>query len=71
MIADRLRAASWGSDSHPTGVVKPVNGSKPSKSLQKLCDRGYEHAWIILPLAEISICIISKENDIENTLYVE
>ena len=24
--ADRLRTVSWGSDSHPTGVVKPVYG---------------------------------------------
>ena len=23
-IADRLRTVSWGNDSHPTGVVKPV-----------------------------------------------
>ena len=26
IIADRLRTVSWGNDSHPTGVVKPVNG---------------------------------------------
>ena len=26
MIADRLRTVSWGNDSNPTGVVKPVNG---------------------------------------------
>ena len=25
-IADRLRTVNWGNDSHPTGVVKPVNG---------------------------------------------
>ena len=25
-IADRLRTVSWGSDSHPAGVVKPVYG---------------------------------------------
>ena len=25
-IADRLRTVSWGSDSHPSGVVKPVYG---------------------------------------------
>ena len=25
-IADRLRAVSWGNDSHQTGVVKPVYG---------------------------------------------
>ena len=25
-IADRLRTFSWGNDSHPTGVVKPVYG---------------------------------------------
>ena len=25
-IADRLSMVSWGNDSHPTGVVKPVNG---------------------------------------------
>ena len=25
-IADRLRTVSWGNDSHPTDVVKPVNG---------------------------------------------
>ena len=25
-IADRLRTASWGNDSHPTGVAKPLNG---------------------------------------------
>ena len=25
-IANRLRTVSWGNDSHPTGVVKPVNG---------------------------------------------
>ena len=25
-ISDRLRTVSWGYDSHPTGVVKPVNG---------------------------------------------
>ena len=25
-IADRLRTVSWGNDSHPAGVVKPVNG---------------------------------------------
>ena len=25
-IADRLRMVSWGNDSHPTGVVKPVYG---------------------------------------------
>ena len=24
-IADRLRTVSWGNDSNPTGVVKPVN----------------------------------------------
>ena len=26
MIADRLRTVSWGNDSHPAVVVKPVNG---------------------------------------------
>ena len=26
-IADQLRTVSWGNDSHPAGVVKPVNGS--------------------------------------------
>ena len=26
MIADRLRTVSWGNDSHPAGVVKPVYG---------------------------------------------
>ena len=25
-IADRLKTVSFGNDSHPTGVVKPVNG---------------------------------------------
>ena len=25
-IADRLRTVSWGNDSHPTGVVKPLYG---------------------------------------------
>ena len=25
MIADRLRAVIWNNNSHPTGVVKPVN----------------------------------------------
>ena len=25
-IMDRLRTVSWGNNSHPTGVVKPVNG---------------------------------------------
>ena len=25
-ITDQLRTVSWGKDSHPTGVVKPVNG---------------------------------------------
>ena len=25
-IADRLRTVSWGSDSHPAGVVTPVYG---------------------------------------------
>ena len=25
-IADRLRTVSWGNDSNPTGVVKPVHG---------------------------------------------
>ena len=25
-IADRLRTVSWGNDSHPNGVVKPVYG---------------------------------------------
>ena len=25
-IADRFRAVSWGNDTHPTGVVKPVYG---------------------------------------------
>ena len=25
-IADRLGTVSWGNDSHPTGVVKPVYG---------------------------------------------
>ena len=25
-IADRLRTVSWSNNSHPTGVVKPVNG---------------------------------------------
>ena len=25
-ITQRLRTASWSKDSHPTGVVKPVNG---------------------------------------------
>ena len=25
-IADRLRTVSWGNDSHPAGVVKPVYG---------------------------------------------
>ena len=25
-IADPLRTVSWGNDSHPTGVVKPVYG---------------------------------------------
>ena len=26
IIVDRLRTISWSNDSHPTGVVKPVNG---------------------------------------------
>ena len=25
-IADTLRTVSWGSDSHPTGVIEPVYG---------------------------------------------
>ena len=29
-IAERLRTVSWGNDSHPTGVVKPVYGTQPS-----------------------------------------
>ena len=28
-IADRLGTGSWGNDSHPTGVVKPVYGIEP------------------------------------------
>ena len=35
MIADRLRAVSWGNDSYPTGVVKPVNGIPTLKTLPK------------------------------------
>ena len=27
-IADRLRTVSWSNESHPTGVVKTVNGFK-------------------------------------------
>ena len=38
-IADRLRTVSWGNDSHPTGVVKPVYGI-PTFPLteEKLCN---------------------------------
>ena len=57
---------SWGNDSHPTGVVKPVNGIPTSHSPQQLCIWGHEHAGIILQLAEILICKVSKENKIEH-----
>ena len=30
-ILDRLRMVSWSNDSYPTGVVKPVSGSQPSR----------------------------------------
>ena len=42
-----------------------------SHSSQQLCNRGHEHADIILLLAEIWICIFSKENNMENKFYVE
>ena len=54
-IADRLRPVSWGNDSQLTG-------SQPSHSPQQLCNRGHEHADIILQLAEIWICIVSKKD---------
>ena len=36
-IADRLRTVSWGNNSHPTGVVKPVNGIQTLPTNQKSC----------------------------------
>ena len=72
-IADRLRTVSLGNDGHPTGVVKPVNGiqTPPPHSPQYLCSRGHEHIGIILQSAEISISIVSTENDIEKIFLVE
>ena len=66
-IADRLslRTVSLGNDSHPIGVVKPVNGIQTSHLPQQLCNREYEHTGIILQLVEISICAVSKENNIK------
>ena len=39
-------------------------GYQPSHLPQPLCNRRHEHGGIVLQLAEISICIVSKENDI-------
>ena len=35
-IAARLRTVSWGNESHPTGVVKPVYGI-PTFPLDRIC----------------------------------
>ena len=34
-IADRLRKVSWGKDSHPTGVVKPVPTNRKSRVIKR------------------------------------
>ena len=36
-IADRLRTVSWGNDSHPTGVVKPVNAHEGLGVKSRMC----------------------------------
>ena len=65
-IVDRLRTVSLGNDIVTQLVwLKRLMGSQPSNSPQQLCNRGQEHAGIILQLAEISICIVSKQNYIE------
>ena len=64
-IADRLRTVSWGNDSYPTGVVKPVNGiltlpltTKVVQARARICRYYFTVSWNL-------ICVVSKENDIE------
>ena len=50
-------------------MVKPAYGIQTSHSPQQLCNRGHKHAGIILQLAEIWICIVSKESNIEKIFW--
>ena len=50
-------------------LLKRLTGFQPSHLSQNLCNRRHEHVGIILQLAEISICIVSKE--ICNIFYVK
>ena len=61
MIVNRLRTVSWSNDCHPTGEVKPVNGIQTLPLTSKVL-------YSIALLAEISICIVSKESDIKKIL---
>ena len=42
-IADRLWMVSWGNESHPTGVVKPVYGIPTFPLTQKPCNQKDTH----------------------------
>ena len=37
LITQRLRTVSWGNYSHPTGVIKPVNGIQTLHTNHKSC----------------------------------
>ena len=70
-IADRLRTVSLGKDSHQLVWWKRLTGSEPSHSPRHLCNRGHKYAGTTLPLAEILICKVSKENKIYKDTYVK
>ena len=63
-IADRLVTVSWSNDSHPNRLT----GSQPSYSPQQVW---HDCAGIILQLAKIWICIVSKQNNFEKTETTE
>ena len=52
-IADRLRTSVGVMIATQLVWLNRLTGSQPSHSPQQLCDRGHEHACIILQLAEI------------------
>ena len=63
-ITQRLRAALGRSDEVTTvtqlACLNRLTESQPSHSPQQLCNRGYEHADIILYIAESWNRIVSK-----------
>ena len=73
-IAGRIRTVSWSNDSHPTAVVKPVNGIKTSFLLTTIVvlTRAQPCMQILfkseLKVENILVYIVSKETSVEKSI---